>query len=252
MQPEQYYSRAYRIGPSESDYKSMYRPSALLEHMQLAADGDLTSMGITLSEMLDKGLGWMLLTADLTVLRPARLDEEVSLVTWHKGSKGVMWLRDFVLSDIQGNPIAEARTSWALVDLQKRKILRPSAMPIEVKPHPERSLGDVPAKVVIPEEQPIWEADRFTVRYSSIDSNGHMNNARYADLCCDNLTAEELAAGIRGLQMTYHREVHMFEQVIVERTDVADGSIWFRGSATDEQGTIFEAKLILNAMEPTA
>jgi len=216
--------------------------------MQLAADGDLTSMGITLSEMLDKGLGWMLISTDATILRPARLDEEVSLQTWHKGSKGVMWLRDFVLSDARGNPLAEARTSWALVDLQRRKLLRPSAMPFEVRSHPDWSLGDIPAKVTIPEELPTWEAERFTVRYSSTDSNGHMNNARYVDLCCDNMTATELAAGIRRLQITYHREVRMFDQVIVERTDVADGSIWFRGSATEDRGTIFEAQLNLNAI----
>lgn len=249
MQPEPYYRRAYRIGSADSDYRSMYRLSALLEHMQLAADGDLTTMGIALSAMLDQGLGWMLLTTDLTIHRPARLDEEVALETWHKGSKGVMWLRDFVLSDTHGNAIAEARTTWALVDLQKRKLLRPSALPFEVNSRPDRSLGDIPAKVTIPEALQTWEAERFTVRYSSTDSNGHMNNARYIDLCFDNLTADELNAGIRRAQITYHREARMFESIIVERTDAVDGAIWFRGSAADDQETIFEAKLSLNAIE---
>ncbi|QAY65826.1 acyl-[acyl-carrier-protein] thioesterase [Paenibacillus protaetiae] len=246
MQLEQFYCRNYRIGPSESDFRSMYRPSAMLEHMQLAADGDLNAMGISTSEMLEQGLGWMLLATDLSILHPARLDEEVSLFTWSKGSKGVLWLRDFILTNHEGDRIAEARTSWALIDLQKRKPLRPSAMPVEVKAYPEHSLGDIPEKIILPEGRQTRETDRFTARYSSTDSNGHMNNARYADLCCDNLTPVELAAGIRRLQISYYREVHMFEQVIIERTDAADGIIWFRGMAADERGTVFEAKLQLN------
>ncbi|MEN1984778.1 acyl-[acyl-carrier-protein] thioesterase [Paenibacillus hubeiensis] len=246
MPTESLYTRAYRIGSADSDYMSLYRPSALLEHMQLAADGDLSSMGITVSEMLAQGLGWMLLTTDLTILRPARLEEEVSLQTWHKGNKGVMWLRDFVLSDNQENVIAEARTTWALVDMQKRKLLRPTALPFEVRSHPARSLGDIPAKVSLPDSLQTWEADRFEVRYSSTDSNGHMNNARYADLCCDTLTTEELETGIRRLQISYHREVRMHEQVVVERSAVVDNGIWVRGMAPEDRGTIFEARLTLN------
>jgi len=236
----------HRIGSSESDYKSLYRPSALLEHMQLAADRDLARMGITVSEMLNQGLGWMLITTDLTFLRQARLEEEVSLQTWHKGNKGVMWLRDYVLTDAEGSHIAEARTSWALVDLEKRKILRPAALPFEVKSHPELSLGEPPEKVVLPSALEPQEDYRLKVRYSSTDSNGHMNNARYADVCCDALTAEEHAARLTRMQISYHREIRMQEELVVERTEAMDGVIWIRGrSGTEEQNIIFEAKISL-------
>lgn len=244
MTTELPYAFQYRIGSSESDYKSLYRPSALLEHMQLAADRDLARMGITVSEMLDQGLGWMLITTDLTLFRQARLEEEVSLQTWHKGNKGVMWLRDYVLTDTEGNHIAEARTSWALVDLEKRKLLRPTALPFEVKSHPELSLGEPPEKVMLPSGLETQEDYRLIVRYSSTDSNGHMNNARYADVCCDALTAEELAARLTGMQISYHREIRMQEELVVERTEAIDGVIWIRGrSGADAQHIIFEAKL---------
>ncbi|MGF9695716.1 acyl-[acyl-carrier-protein] thioesterase [Paenibacillus sp. MABNR03] len=244
METELPYTFNYRIGSSEADYKSLYRPSALLEHMQLAADRDLASMGITVSEMLDQGMGWMLITTDLTILRQARLEEDVSLQTWHKGNKGVMWLRDYVLTDAKGNPIAEARTSWALVDLEKRKILRPSALPLEVKSHPDLSLGAPPEKVAFPPTLETKEEYRLMVRYSSTDSNGHMNNARYADVCCDALSSEELNNRLTRMQISYHREMRMQEELVVERTKAVDGVIWIRGrSGAEEQSIIFEAKL---------
>ncbi|QOS78537.1 hypothetical protein JNUCC31_28150 [Paenibacillus sp. JNUCC31] len=246
MQSEQPFKLHYRIGSADADYRSQCRPSALLEHMQLAADRDFAGMGVTVSQMLDQGLGWMLLTTDVTMMRPARLEEEVSLQTWHKENKGVTWLRDYILTDREGTHLAEARTAWALVDLKRRRVVRPSALPFEVKSHPDISLGEPPAKVTVPSELSLQEQYRLTVQYSSTDSNGHMNNARYADVCCDALTLNELAAGMIRLQISYHREIRMQEKMIVERSAVTDGAVWVRGRlAAEHESTIFEAKLSL-------
>lgn len=246
MQSDQPFKLDYRIGSADADYRSQCRPSALLEHMQLAADRDLAGMGVTISQMLDQGLGWMLLTTDVTIMRPARLEEEVSLQTWHKENKGVTWLRDYILTDQEGTHLAEARTAWALVDLKRRRVVRPSALPFEVKSYPDLSLGETPAKVTVPSELSLQEQYRLTVQYSSTDSNGHMNNARYADVCCDALTLDELAAGMVRLQISYHREIRMQEQMIVERSEVTEGAVWVRGRLAEEnESIIFEAKLSL-------
>ncbi|SHN54215.1 Acyl-ACP thioesterase [Paenibacillus sp. ov031] len=246
MQSEQPFKLDYRIGSADADYKSQCRASALLEHMQLAADRDLAGMGVTVSQILNQGLGWMLLTTDVTIMRPARLEEEVSLQTWHKENKGVTWLRDYILTDREGTHLAEARTAWALVDLKRRRVVRPSALPFEVKSHPDLSLGEAPAKVTVPFELSLQEQYRLTVQYSSTDSNGHMNNARYADVCCDALTLDELAAGMIRLQISYHREIRMQELMIVERSEVTEGAVWVRGRLAEEnESIIFEAKLSL-------
>ncbi|MGC5771652.1 acyl-[acyl-carrier-protein] thioesterase [Paenibacillus pabuli] len=246
MQSEQPYKLHYRIGSADADYQSQCRPSAMLEYMQLAADRDLAGMGVTVAQMLEQGLGWMLLTTDVMIMRPARLEEEVSLQTWHKENKGVTWLRDYILTDPSGTHLAEARTAWALVDLKKRRVVRPSALPFEVKSYPDLSLGEPPVKVVVPSELNLQEHDRLTVQYSSTDSNGHMNNVRYADICCDALTLDELAAGVVRLQISYHREIRMQEQMIVERSAVTDGAVWVRGRlAAEHESIIFEAKLSL-------
>lgn len=134
----------------------------------------------------------------------------------------------------------------ALVDLKRRRVVRPSALPFEVKSHPDLSLGEAPAKVTVPSELSLQEQYRLTVQYSSTDSNGHMNNARYADVCCDALTLDELAAGMIRLQISYHREIRMQELMIVERSEVTEGAVWVRGRLAEEnESIIFEAKLSL-------
>lgn len=82
-----------------------------------------------------------------------------------------------------------------LVDLNKRRILRASACPYELPVHPDDCVGGMPSKVEVPAELKQEHAYDKTVRLSSIDMNGHLNNARFGDICLDAMQPEELERG---------------------------------------------------------
>lgn len=222
------------IYSNEIDYKANCRLSILLSLMQRSADGDVESMGGSRDDMVACNMGWMLTTIDLTYERTPIFNEHIKITTWNKGTKGALWLRDFRICDGDNQEIAKACTSWVLVDSVKRKVLRPSAYPFDIQSNEEDSVGPVPDKINISDEIELHESYSMTVRYSGIDSNGHLNNARYADLCMDALTVEELDnMSLQGFKITYHHEARMGEVIHILRSDVIDGIIYFRGQSPE-------------------
>lgn len=222
-----------------SDYKLECRMSSLLGLMQRAADGHIEAMGITWYKMKEKGMAWVLSTLDIEVERLPRYLENIRIRTWHKGSKGVLWLRDFRIYDANATEICRARTSWALVDIDKRRVLRPSAFPFEVAENKLDSVGDTPAKVSSPEE--VFSIYEAKVRYSGLDPNGHLNNSKYADLCFDALEERELQdMKLKNFRITYHNEALMGETMKISRSHCEKGSIFIIGE-NPEGKKYFEA-----------
>lgn len=228
------WTEEHLIYSNEIDYKANCRLSNLLSLMQRGADGDVEHMGGTRDQMVAHNMGWMLTTTDLVCERMPRFNEQLKITTWNKGTKGPLWLRDFRIVGENNQEIAKACTLWALVDIHKRRVLRPSSYPFDINSNLEDSVGPVPDKMNISDDMELYDSYTMTVRYSGIDSNGHLNNARYADLCMDALTVEELDwISIQGFRITYHHEAKMGEVIHILRSQVTDGVIYFRGQSHD-------------------
>ncbi|MDR0267658.1 acyl-ACP thioesterase domain-containing protein [Paenibacillus sp.] len=237
------WAETYLVHSNDIDYKSEARLSVLLALMQRTADAHLEHIGASRDQMMAQNMGWMLITMELRFQRTPKAMENITIQTWNKGAKGALWQRDFRIMDQAGNIVAEACSIWALVDIGKRKLLRPSAFPFEVPTAAEDSAGETPQKVELPENVILHEAYRSVVRYSGIDANGHLNNSRYADLCMDALSKEELdKIRIQSFKITYQHEALTGDEIEVYRSEIVDGMIYFKGQASDGN-PYFEAYL---------
>lgn len=238
------WTEEFRVHASDTDFRSKGKLSFLLDIMQRAADSAVSSLGLNNDEMLKAGMGWMVITMDLNLQREPQQAEQLRVHTWSKGNRGALWQRDYRIFDNQSAELASARSIWALVDIAKRKILRPSALPIAVEPYLEDSVGGLPDKVVIPSDLILQEAYRYQVRYSGLDNNRHLNNARYVDLCCDALTLEEWEAWeLTGLHITYAQEAQYGEEITILRSPLTEEGMYVRGQSGDR--VYFEACLKL-------
>ncbi|TCZ75274.1 acyl-[acyl-carrier-protein] thioesterase [Paenibacillus albiflavus] len=236
------WNEQHLVQSDNCDYKRDCKLSTLLEWMQRAGDAHIASLGVSLEKLLAHDMAWMLTTIDLELTRMPRYGEEFEIETWNKEPKGVQWLRDFRLFGEGHEQIGQARTVWVLVDLNKRKILRSSAFPFEVAANTTDSIGDAPARVSIPAEIPLEEAYVWKVRYSSIDMNGHLNNARFADICLDALTTAELDAGLNRFRITYYQEAIMGEEITILRSVHSGSEIYIRGVSAESK-VFFEAMI---------
>lgn len=223
----------YTIQSVDADFRGDCRWSSLLSILQRAADRHVEALGISREEMIERGMGWMLITLELDMGRMPRDMETVHVETWSRGSKGALWHRDYRIKNADGEKLGEARSVWALVDIHKRKILRPSMFPYEV-PIGKESVGELPNKAVLAEGVQLAEAYTYKVRYSGIDVNGHLNNARYADLCFDVLDEQELQEGkVTGFKITYHNEARLGDTMLLSRSAEENSRVYVQGTSPD-------------------
>lgn len=173
---------SYDVQPND-----LIRPSALFRMFQKSAGDDLDQRGLTYDRLREHGIVFVLSKMTVTFFRDIRSYDQVAIKTFPRGCKGVAFHRDFdVLVD--GMRAAYANSSWAIIDVNDRKLLRPGA--IEV-------VGTIPVELddVYPIEDKrirfqTSEMNRTDVRevyYAQIDRNGHMNNTFYPDIVYDYL-----------------------------------------------------------------
>jgi medium-chain acyl-[acyl-carrier-protein] hydrolase len=240
------WSEEHTVHASDTDHRSRGKLSFVLDIMQRAADSAVTSLGFSLEEMMQADMGWMMITLDLEFKRAPLQNDQLCIRTWSKGTRGALWQRDYRIFDGNGTEIAVARSVWALVDIQKRKILRPNVLPRKVEHYIGDTVGETPDKVSIPADVTLHEVYRYQVRYSGLDNYGHLNNARYGDLCCDALPLSEFEGKSLGrFRITYLQEATYGEEMVISASSITDEGVYVRGEG--KEIIFFEACLELRA-----
>ncbi|ASA25574.1 acyl-[acyl-carrier-protein] thioesterase [Paenibacillus donghaensis] len=224
----------HTVQASDTDFLGRAKLSYVLDVMQRAADAAVNGQGLSLEKMLEAGMGWMLITLDLEFRRVPRPNEQLAVHTWSKGTKGAVWQRDYRIFTAEAAEVAVARSIWALVDIHKRKMLRPSALPESVEHYTADSVGASPDKVQIPPDLVLEEVYRYEVKYSGLDNNGHLNNARYGDLCCDVFSLQEWGeAELKQFRITYLHEAKFGDELVILRSGLTDEGVYVRGQGRD-------------------
>ena len=129
---------------------------------------------------------------------------------------------------------------WILVDTRTKRILRrpPEDMPM---PFVQPPVCELDVSLVKGEAQPVAEETAF---YTRCDQNRHMNNTYYADIVCDHVPLERIAAHAPArLAVVYHSEVPMGASFTLLRAQTGENGWYFVG--TDGEKKHFEANLTL-------
>lgn len=224
---ENVFQKDYPLTYTHIDCHGLARPGALFEIMQDAATSHAEQLGISAPDI---GALWVLSRLRIHLERPLRAEETISLTTWCAGLKGATWLRGFRF-EVAGEPVGEALSAWVVIDPVSRHLLRPSAVPASAH-YPVY----VPGTLVPPGKLRIG-ADSFhhshIVRYSDLDVNRHLNNARIVELISDalDLQARE-GLFIQSLQVNYTAESVAGDEISLYVGE-ADGSYSVRGVAGD-------------------
>ncbi|WP_379163343.1 acyl-[acyl-carrier-protein] thioesterase [Paenibacillus sp. sgz5001063] len=229
------WTEQFAVQANDTDYRSQAKLSFLLEILQRTADAAVNALGFSLTHMQDAGMGWMLITLDLEIRRMPRINDQLTVRTWSKGTKGALWQRDYRVYDQDHIEVAVARSIWALVDIEKRRILRPTAISVPVIHYDGDSVGSMPEKVTISETLSLHEAYAYKVRFSGLDSNLHLNNARYGEICSDALSIAEWGSReLKRFRVTYVQEARLGDELQVQRSVVTDDGIYIQGIAGDK------------------
>ncbi|MCL2270408.1 MAG: thioesterase, partial [Treponema sp.] len=97
--------------------------------------------------------------------------------TWPRGVEKLFALRDFDIRDASGNPAVQARSCWLVIDIEKRRPLRPQSVMDSI---PQNEGQDALPFAASLEERPYLQqvAERQAL-YTDVDYNSHVNNVSY-------------------------------------------------------------------------
>ena len=128
-------------------------------------------------------------------LRRLRIPFSITARSWACPSKGVSFIRSYEI-ERDGEIICEAVSSWALVSVSDKKLIRVDDVDTGNYYTDEPIKTEHPMRIRIPSALPMTLVGEYTVRYSDTDINGHVNNTNYAPwLVFRDATGVVLAAG---------------------------------------------------------
>lgn len=207
------FERDYRIAYSDTDLKRRLRLSRLFTLLQEAATDHAALLGAGREKTLDRGILWIVTLQQATVRRMPVYDEPVRIVTWPGKPKHLLFPRYYRITDERGDALIEASSLWALMDQNTRKAVFPEQCGIAV---PGMQTGLETALPRPPQAPTTDETSSFTVPYSYIDQNGHMNNTRYFDLAEDRMPDALRMRTLCEVKTEYSREVLLDDTITLK------------------------------------
>lgn len=173
------YTEKYTIPCYDTDASWRLKPTSFMNLAQEAAGRHAVYLGFGYDDLIKTNTAWILSRVHVEFVDTPKWRENITLNTWHKGLNRIFFLRDFLLTDDEGNTRVKATTSWLVLNLETRRLVRDPKLMEEGTVCHEDVIETPADKVQMPKDVEAELVRRHTVSYSDIDTNGHTNNAMY-------------------------------------------------------------------------
>ncbi len=191
---------------------SLIKPSSLFKYYQQAARENLDAVGLPFEKMLETGVVFVITRMKSCVYTDVCGYDRLNMKTSSREIKGAVFTRDFTLW--RGDElVAEASTQWALIDINSRRLCRPSVYS-EYFPEGEAICSFQGAGKLVLENE-FDNVYSYRVVYSDIDENRHLNNTRYSDICLDALGGIPEGMRVGEVRIDFLAEARLGDELLV-------------------------------------
>ena len=188
---------------------------------QEAAGQHAVYLGFGYDDLIKTNTAWILSRVNIHFIDAPKWREEVTLTTWHKGLSRLFFLRDFIMTDKEGRTRVKATTSWLILNLETRRLVRDPKLMEEGTVCDEHVLENPADKVQMPKDIEPELALEHVVAYSDVDMLGHTNNAMYMQWSMDaveyGLVSER---SVKELTINFNHETKAGDKVAIYRASL--------------------------------
>ena len=216
----------------DTDAAFFLKPASFMDLCQELAYWSAAKFGFGYDELQQENIAWVLSRMHFKYFNPPKWRDTAYLHTWHKGAYGPFFLRDYELKDESGNVLVAATSSWLVIDLKSRSLVRHSAfddLSGDDTICRDNALPVSAKKVVMPKGVEPEFMGSHKIAYSDIDIIGHTNNARYVLWAMDAIDYEIASSRrIKDFQINFNKETVPGEKVDIYRiaTDTENGIVY--------------------------
>ena len=169
----------YTIPCYDTDASWRLKPVSFMNYAQEMANRHANILGFGYDDLIASHTAWVLARMHLRFVNLPLWRDDVTLTTWHKGLNRLFFIRDFQMTDAQGNVCVEATTSWIVLNLETRRLVRDPDLMEDGTVCAENVIETPADKVVMPKDAEVKLVMEHEAAYSDLDMNGHVNNAIY-------------------------------------------------------------------------
>ena len=180
----QKYIQEYTIPCYDTDASGRLKPASFMNLAQEAAGQHAVYLGFGYDDLIATNTAWILSRVHIRFVDTPMWKDDVVLTTWHKGLNRLFFVRDFRLTDKEGRTRVESTTSWLVMNLETRRLVRDPQLR-EGSECLEDVIATPAGKVQMPKDVEPQLMFEHLVAYSDIDVNGHANNAMYMQWAMD-------------------------------------------------------------------
>ena len=215
------YSQDYLIPCYDTDASRRLKPVSFMNLAQEAATSHADLLGFGYDELIKSHTAWILSRMHVIFVDPPLWREKVSLKTWHKGLNGLFFLRDFQITDSEDRLRVKATTSWLVLDLESRRLVRDPELMDADGICTDNAVETPCDKVRIPRDVDAEHVMDHTVSYSDVDMNEHANNAMYMHWAMDCIDYELTSSRpVKEMKINFNHETRPGDCVSLYRSVV--------------------------------
>jgi acyl-ACP thioesterase len=203
---EKFQVRSFDIG-----LNAVMRMSSICSYFQEIAGRHANHLDVGYHYMQENGKVWVLSRLFMNIHERPGWGQEFVAETWPLGIERIFYRRDYRFTD-GDKTLIDACSYWLLLDLKSR---RPTVVPIDgtvLKTNENKIAMAMPTDGFLPVGSDVIEVHK--VKYSDLDQNRHVNNARYVEWIFDLLDVDLLDNSAPSFfSIEYKHEVEAGETV---------------------------------------
>ena len=215
----------HRLTCYETDASWRLKPASFMNMAQEAAGCHAVELGFGYDDLIASNTAWILSRVRVDFLDTPLWREDMTLTTWHKGLNRLFFLRDFIMTDVNGKERVKATTSWLVMNLETRRLVRDPKLMEDGTICTDNAIETPADKVQMPKDkEPVFVMNHL-VSYSDVDTNGHTNNAMYMHWAMDAVDYEiSSQRPVKSFTINFNHETKpgdlvAISKVVVEQED---------------------------------
>lgn len=212
----------FKVLPFEVDFRQKLTLPHLTNYILNSAGYHADSLGFGIKDVKESNKSWVITRLAIEINRYPKNDEKIRVRTWVDKVIRTFSLRNFAFLSQDGTEVlGYANSVWAMIDIDNR---RPTDLtqiiPSEIfcdEPCPIAKVGKFPVADVD-------EFDSFSVKYSDVDFNQHLNSSKYIEHIIDSFTLFKFSKrDIKRFEIEYINESLFGERIAIHKKEVEAG-----------------------------
>ena len=210
------FSKKYEINYYDVDYKLECKLSSIVNFLCDIGNEQAESVGDTIENLAEKNSAWVFYKYDIRMKKYPKYRDVISIETTPAGFNKFYAYRNYKITNLSGEIIGEAVALFFLIDIEKRRPKRISKE--QLKAYDSEDIANVSIEMEkIPNLESVNFDKLFRVRYSDIDSNGHVNNVKYIEWAIESVPLEIVKEyTLKRVKVVFEKEAKYGHNVKVE------------------------------------